>query len=53
MDKLVTGLKIKLGNLTEADQKTVLEPEMGLLIVATMTDRQEGLTAWHSFAQKV
>ena len=49
MDKVVTGLRTKWGNLTEADQKTVLEPEMGLLIVATMTDRQEGLTVWLPF----
>ena len=49
MDKVVTGLKIKWGNLTEVDQRTVLAPDMGLLIVATMTDRQEGLTTWHSF----
>ena len=49
MDKLVTGLRIKLSNMTEADQRTVLEPEMGLLIAATMTDRQEGLTTWCSF----
>ena len=49
MDKVVAGLKVKWGSLTEADQKTVLQPELGQLIVATMTDRQEGLTVWHSF----
>ena len=49
MDQLVTGLRIKWSDMTESDKRTILEPEMGLLIAATMTDRQEGLTTWHSF----
>ena len=47
MDTMVTGLKIKWSALTESDKRLILEPEMGLLIAATMTDRQEGLTTWH------
>jgi hypothetical protein len=49
MDKAVAGLRVKWESLSEADKRIIVQHELGLLIVATMTDRQEGLTVWHSF----
>ena len=48
-ETIVAGLRIKWSALTEPEKKLVLEPEMGLLIAGTMTDRHERLTTWHSF----